>query len=132
MVLRVPRVQQAMLVLQDSLVQMVHQDIKDTQVPQEHQERVVRMEGQDPWDHLAPLVQSAPLDLKAIQVFLAHLVQLAYQLRVFLVPMVHLEFQGQGVMMVFQAQLALLVHLANQERWSTTMRRACQSSPMRL
>lgn len=77
MVLRVKKVHKAILVPPESQVQMVPQDQKDTQDPQEDQEKVVRMEGQDPWDKMGHPVQQVPLDLRAIQVFQDHLAQLA-------------------------------------------------------
>lgn len=76
-VLRVKRAHRAMMVPQESLVQMVPQDQKDTQASQEDQEKVVRMEGQDLWAKLGPPVHQVPLELRAIQVFQAHLAQLA-------------------------------------------------------
>ncbi|KAG7244190.1 hypothetical protein INR49_004263, partial [Caranx melampygus] len=86
MVLRVQRVHKATLVPQESPVQMALKDQKDTQVRQDHREKVVRVEGQDPWDQLGPRVNP-----------------------------VHLEFQVQEEQMVFPAPLVLLVHLAPQE-----------------
>lgn len=77
MVFRVQRVHKAMLVPQDFQVQMAPQDQKDTQAPQEDQEKVVRTEDQDPWDQVGPPVHQVPLGLRAIQVFQAHLAQLA-------------------------------------------------------
>lgn len=77
MVLKVKRVYKAMLVPQESQVQMVPQDSKDTQATQEDQEKVVRTEGQDLWDQLGLPGHQVPLDLRAIQVFQAHLAQLA-------------------------------------------------------
>lgn len=115
-----------MVVLQVFQVQMVPQDQKDTQASQEHQEKVVRTEGQDPRDLLAPMVQQVLKGLRAIQVFQAHLVQLASQLREFLVLRVHLEFQVPEVKMVSQVPPGLLAHLAHQEKWFITMKRACQ------
>lgn len=77
MVLRERRVHKAIQVPQEFQVQMAAQDLKDTQACQEHQEKAVRWEGQDPWDKLVPLVQQAPKDSRATQVFQAHLAQLA-------------------------------------------------------
>lgn len=116
MVLKVQKVLKATLVPQDSQVQMVPQDLKDTQAPQELQEKVVRVECQDLWDQLGPLVHQAPLDSRDIQVFQVHQVQLVSQLREFLVLMVPLEFQVPEVMMVSQDLPVLLVLLVHQER----------------
>lgn len=130
-VLRVRRVHRATQVPLAFQGQMVPQDQKDTMASQEHQEKVVRTEGQDHQDHLVPLVHQDPKGLRATQVSLAHLVQLASQLKEFPAQWVHLEYLAPKATMVSLGLLVHLVHLANQERLCTTMKRACPSSPMR-
>jgi len=93
---------------------------------------VVNLEGQDLWDQLVPLVNQVPLDSRATQVFLVHQVQLARHPKEFLVLKVPLDFQVREAKMVSLVRLVHLVNQVHQDRWSTTMTRACQSSPMRL
>lgn len=131
MVSRVQRDHKATEDPQDFQEQMVPQDLKDTQDLQEHQERVERWEVQEAWDQWGYPVHQDPLDLRATQVFQAHLALLVKWLRVSQVQWVPLEFQVPEVKMVSLALLVPLVHLDHQARLFT-MRRACLSSPTRL
>lgn len=130
-VLRVRRVHRAIQVPPAFQGQMAPQDPRDTTASQEHQEKVVRTEGQDHQDQLVLLVQQDPKGLRATQVLLAHLVQLASQLKEFPAQWVHLAYLVPKATMVSLGLLVHLVHPAHQERLCTTMRRACQSSPTR-
>lgn len=131
MALRVLRVPRVMLVPQDSQVPMVLPDTKDTQVPQVLQENLEILEDQDLWAPLDQLDHLVLLDLKGTLDLLGLQDLLALQLKVFLVLRVHQVFQEPGVRMVSLDQLVPPALPAPQERSFTTMRRPCQSNPMR-